>query len=376
MIGEKVGEWFEAAFLFFATPRHEPADRAPPAAPDYSKPSAWAAWPGTNGPAERVPRGEAFIPENERPADVFYVHPTIWMSASSWNGPVDDAKLNRKVDAFVITSQAAAFNKAGRIFAPRYRQCTVVATRMTERHRPVIELAYQDVKAAFRHFLEHGTDGRPLILASHSQGSFHMLRLLAEEVVGTPLMQRLVAVYAPGCWTPKRLFEPGQPLSDLPVCNGPTDTGCFIAWETFAEGGEPLKLGLNVPYWCGNAYEACTPGELDAVVVNPVSWRPDSQTPAEAHKGLVTSGYRNVFQAVRMGGLPGSTPLPPPTRRHIAVRTAKNAVYVSKVTDPELKSPPLKGKSLHMVDYNLFFNDIRENAYERAAGFKEAQVPS
>ncbi|MFA5938296.1 MAG: DUF3089 domain-containing protein [Sinimarinibacterium sp.] len=364
--------WLEDIFLFFVTPRHEPGTRPAPRPPDYADPAAWAAWPGTNGPAERVPSGETRVPEAERPADVFYIHPTLWMSPHSWNGPIDDPVLNRRVDSMLITGQAAAFNKAGRIFAPRYRQCTVVATRLHSRHVPAIDLAYQDIKRAFQHFLAHGTDGRPLILAAHSQGSFHLLRLLAEDVLGTPLMRRLVAVYAPGCWTPKDLFAPGGVLAGLPVCEGPLDTGCFIAWETFAEDGDPLAMQLKVPYWDGTEYRGREPEALDAVIIDPISWQRSGGSPRDAHLGLVRTGYRSYREASRLGGLHGDAPLPAPTRRHISTRLARNAVRVSRITDPKLKYAAFKGKSLHVLDYTLFFLDVRENAYARATSFRAA----
>jgi len=48
------------------------------------------------------------------------------------------------------------------------------------------ELAYRDVKAAFLYYLEHNNSGRPIIIASHSQGSTHAKRLLKELFDGKP----------------------------------------------------------------------------------------------------------------------------------------------------------------------------------------------
>jgi hypothetical protein len=77
-----------------------------------------------------------------------------------------------------------------------------------------LELAYGDVKKAFEHFISHlCVDGRPFIVAAHSQGTRMVARLLAECVEGTPLVERLVA----GESTPRLLFVPvlSPPLSPL-----------------------------------------------------------------------------------------------------------------------------------------------------------------
>ena len=53
----------------------------------------------------------------------------------------------------------------------------------------------EDVKAAFQYYLEHYNNGRPIIIASHSQGTTHAKRLLKEFFDGTALQHQLVAAY-------------------------------------------------------------------------------------------------------------------------------------------------------------------------------------
>ena len=60
-----------------------------------------------------------------------------------------------------------------------------------------LELAYQDVRAAFNYFINERNNGRPFIIAGHSQGAFHADRLL-KAVAGKALQQRLVAAYPVG----------------------------------------------------------------------------------------------------------------------------------------------------------------------------------
>ena len=49
-----------------------------------------------------------------------------------------------------------------------------------------IRNSYQDVRSAFLHFIETIDPNEPFVLASHSQGTFHLARLIDEEVDGTP----------------------------------------------------------------------------------------------------------------------------------------------------------------------------------------------
>jgi hypothetical protein len=74
------------------------------------------------------------------------------------------------------------------------------------------DLAYGDVARAFDHFLSVNPSG-PFILASHSEGSIHALRLLQERIIGTPLHRRLVVAYVIGLALPAQIAEAG-----LPVC--------------------------------------------------------------------------------------------------------------------------------------------------------------
>ena len=47
----------------------------PPPAYDYSDATSWAALPGKLSPAELAPAGEVLLPDGERSADCFFVHP-------------------------------------------------------------------------------------------------------------------------------------------------------------------------------------------------------------------------------------------------------------------------------------------------------------
>ena len=118
---------------------------------------------------------------------VFYIHPTTYLERDRWNAPLHaDGDTEFRTRLFV-QSQASAFNGAGEIWAPRYRQAAFGAFLLkSEDANKALDLAYRDVAAAFDAFLAEAGD-RPIILAGHSQGALHLTRLLREKVAGKPI---------------------------------------------------------------------------------------------------------------------------------------------------------------------------------------------
>src|SRR6478735_10304619 len=166
----------------------------PVGAPEYNKLEFWAAHPSKPDPADQLP----LILKNNSAVDtsvvVFFIHPTTFTAddRTEWNADLSDIDINKKTDEKPILYQASAFNQFP-VYAPRYRQAHIRAyfTDDTANARAAFDLAYTDIKNAFTEFLKEA-HGRPFIIASHSQGSTHAIRLLKEFVDSTPLQQQLV----------------------------------------------------------------------------------------------------------------------------------------------------------------------------------------
>ena len=92
-----------------------------PAAPDYTKPESWAAYPGTASHADDVPPGLSAAHSTGVP--VFFVHPTTYLAPMVANASfAPGGAVQAGVDAAVLRFQASVFNECCVIFAPRYRQ--------------------------------------------------------------------------------------------------------------------------------------------------------------------------------------------------------------------------------------------------------------
>lgn len=324
-----------------------------PAAPDYSDGDAWAALPDRDDAADVAPRGES-DGQDDAPADVFFIHPTTYYSNDHWNQPLDDETANDITDDNVMRGQASAYNSAGRIYAPRYRQATLAAftTERVDEAREALDLAYEDVSAAFQYYLDHYDTGRPIIVASHSQGSVHAPRLLAEFFAeGAPLHDRLVAAYAIGMAIPEDHFD--RTLQGIEPCDSPTQTGCLVGYRTKLDGADPEQnLGQSfIPYPDG--YEPLD--DKTMLCVNPLTWAHDGEHATSAdHAGAVKFDAKDDSPEV--------------DQKYVEEAWCEQGVLMVKLPDRKYRN---LGKDLHLADYPLFYMDIRKNAVARATAFSE-----
>lgn len=351
-------------YTYFLQPGHDFGDRPLPLAPDYTDARFWAAWPGNASPAERLPPAVTAIPESERGADVFFLHPTTFGGTASWVAPVDDAQVNAGTDYGSISTQASAFNGCCRIYAPRFRQANILtySDRQDSTFTQVMDVAYGDIAEAFKHFIATIGPDRPFLLASHSQGTFHLVRLLQQEVDGTPLVERLVAVYAIGHSLTRGLVDNG--LSDIPLCEAPEQQACLISWDAHEADRNPSGLGNGEGdiTWNGQGYTGF--GAHQKLCVNPITWRTDAiKSAADEHLGAINWQPGPYTADVPLDGLYAGT-----VTAQCELGPISNWLWVNGDRDPILRTSfpwSLFGRNLHGVDYSLFWADIRENAMQR-----------
>ncbi|MEM6268519.1 MAG: DUF3089 domain-containing protein [Bacteroidota bacterium] len=306
-----------------------------PAPPDYAQLEHWAAHPAKADRADSVPGTDFHNRQAGAAVDVFFVHPTTFFSKKAWNADLKDEKLNRQTENSAIRHQASIFNGIGRIYAPRYRQMTYggfLATENPGAADTAYVLAYRDVRAAFRHYLKYENQGRPFLIAGHSQGSAHAIRLIREEIEPTATRQQLITAYLVG-WPVRQ-----DTFATLPPCSTPEATGCFSSWCTIKWGHAP-----DDPHFFRNA-----------VCVNPVTWRTDTvPSPTEAHRGVIAANYKQPY----------------PQRLRAQVRDSYLWSTKPKVPGSWL----IWGHNFHIADYNMFWVDVRENVALRVARFLETQ---
>ena len=345
------------AELLFAHAPRTPFDAATaPPAPDYSRQASWAALPEMKDASDVTPQGYAPIDPAKADVDVFFIHPTSYFSTGRWNQPIDDADTNTRTDNGSIRNQASVFNGCCRIYAPRYRQMTFGGfLEYSDSSKRAMDLAYSDVKRAFEYYIAHYNKSRPFIIASHSQGSRHALRLIQEMIDNTPLRGQFVAAYIVSNWVKQDWFD--KDLKTIKPCERADDTECVLTWSTILEGEdaqaqrEGFAKRSGLPPQAANARYVCT---------NPLSW---TTGPAPAPATLDIGGW--VYGT-------GDTPRPPDPNL-VSARCDNGALYVSKPEGLLYSARVLPGGNYHNYDYQLAYLNIRKNAQDRVKAFMESR---
>ncbi|MFA5955255.1 DUF3089 domain-containing protein [Hyphomicrobium sp.] len=324
-----------------------------PPAPDYADRASWAVWPGKPSSADVIPSGiDGTIPRAPK-ADVFFIHPTTFLDNSSWNAAFDAGGFTEtQLDQGVLRHQASAFNGCCRIYVPRYRQATLSAfLTPSDDANKAFDLAYSDVLRAFDYFIAHANNGRPFIIASHSQGSLHATRLLQDRILRNPkLKRRLVAAYIIGASLPEAVNV------GIPVCESARETGCIVDWNTTANH-TILALGSRrmITFYDGK-YNLV--GSERWLCVNPLSWDRKTVSVPSANKAALPSGK------------PGE-PLLPVVAGLTGARCDRDRLVVSIPVSKRkgFRDPMSVFGSYHNQDYNLFYGSIRQNAIDRVTAY-------
>lgn len=291
--------------------------------PDYNDLSYWAAHPlkkDLSDSISNVYAGEI----NLDLCDVFYLHPTTFTDKRTshiQHAQIDDSVINQKTDASAMLYQASVFNEVGRIYAPRYRQAHIYRYFDTGSSSiKAFDTAYADIKKAFSVYLEKWNNGRPLIIASHSQGTTHAIRLVKEMIDGTPLGDRIVLMYLLGMPVKKNDFVHLKPCSDS------NNIHCFYSWRTYKKGYDDKFTDAN---------------REDVVVTNPVD-KTSNRKGKNRHlkKEAILWNYNKGFKMTHDTWVMG------------------DMLWINR---PKFKGSVLTlfMKNYHAGDINLFYGDIR-----------------
>jgi hypothetical protein len=343
-------------------PHHFDLVKAPPA-PDYSKDDFWAAIPTKKSEANLVPPGGGTDSQALAKADVFYIHPTGYFRRENWNSPIDPGSAAFETVRSMVAVQASPFNGSCKIYAPHYREATLYSfVDQGGEGKKALDLAYDDVARAFDYYIRHYNQGRPFIIASHSQGSVLALRLLEEKIDRTDLYGRFIAGYLIGYRIPAEKFT--RSFTRIKPCSGEGDAGCVLSWNTCAEGSVPQKLGF---IWYSGGWENV--GDKRIICTNPLSWSSDEEpAPKEKHKGAIFPGTGSFWITLFTGRASGRkfTGLPAPVEHMFSARCSGGVLYVPKVK----QAYEILGKgNYHIYDFHLFYMNIRENAAKRVSNF-------
>lgn len=368
------------------------AQQAPAASPtlnDYSRDANWLCRPGVQGAcdidlsttvvaADGSLKKEPFTAAANPPIDCFYVYPTISTDAGTYSDMTPDAaELN------VIAQQFARFRQVCRVFAPSYRQITLAGLRRVM-GGGLGSLSsgpqYTDVRDAWRYYLEHDNKGRGVVLIGHSQGSFILQALIANEIDGKPDQKRLVSAILMGVTIQVPTGKDvGGSFKSVPLCRTASDTGCLITFSTYRSTVPPPANAL---------FGHVTDAGMSAACTNPAALAGGSGA-LHAYldaKGRTITTPSPVKPWVSSGAAVDTPWVSVPGLLTAACRTNDNATYLEitvhgNPADPRVDDiigdlgtgqQVLANWGLHLVDVNLAMGNLLQivSAQSKAFGGK------
>lgn len=298
-----------------------------PSAPDYSNPAHWSSLPFRQDAADDIPDTETWVSDSLKKVDVFYVYPTLYKKGDTWNADVNNEKLNKRIDKLPVRLQASAFNQVGRVYAPRYRQANFKAYKdETGKGQKVLDFAYEDVKRAFEYYMDNYNQGRPIIIASHSQGSNHTIQLLKDYFDSPEMKEKLVCAYMVGMAVDPSKYEYLEP------CKDSNATNCYVTWSSY-------KTGYEI-----DSTKDASEILVGKVCVNPITWKMDNKEATTDGGILLSLSREKTFTTT--------------AQIHDNYLWVKTNTILFK-----------RKKELHLLDYNMFWHDIRANAAERLKNY-------
>jgi hypothetical protein len=307
----------------------------------------------------------------DHPYDCFYVYPTVDLSSTPGNHTdvTDPSYVALTLDPLI--SQAARFNGLCRLFAPHYRQ-TTFSTFGSANAAQYEDIAYRDVRDAWRLYLKLYNAGHNVVIMGHSQGTIMLTRLLQEEVdpSATLRSQLIVTLLIGGNVGVPQGGVVGGSFQNIPLCTSAAQTGCAIAYHSFAAAQPPT----------GSANSIGVDPTVDVACTNPGGL--DTSTVAHTLSATYfpTQSNQPLFRVVSNTGN-YTTPFLkyPEMYQAQCVKDANNHSYLAispvggmgdQRTDPVLYASPALSPALlgtHILDYNWTTGDLLALVAAKAA---------
>lgn len=310
-------------------------------APDYSQKSSWYQ-----------------LPNITKDVDTFYITSTVYCMDSFKEGAPEYAPLDNEelLQGFVeeYMSQASAYEASTNVFVPYYRQAGMPVMKKSWQetgnvYAAISDMPYDDITAALDYYFENCNNGRPFIIAGHSQGAAMTLLVLRKYFKEHPdYYKRMVAAYAIGYSVTK---DDLKTYPHMKFATGEADTGVIISWNT--EGKENVE---------GNVKTAVLlPG---AISINPLNWKLDeTYAPASENLGsLVLNEETGKIETADIGA-------------DAQIVLSRGTVVTNAIPDPmpeeaaKITADYFGPGARHNNDYTFYYNNIKDNVAKRVAAY-------
>ncbi len=274
--------------------------------------------------------------------DVFYVYPTVSNNTSGAMHVTEESE--RALAQGIFEAQASVFDGQANIFAPYYRQMSTKVqmpadTNALATDTKEFKTGASDVQEAFDYYIKNLNNGRPFILAGHSQGSMALIELIKNRFGNdAQLRSQLVAAYLIGY----TVTDADLAAAGLTAAQGPDDVGVVVTYNTqsvTSEGGPMLLPGAHC--------------------INPLNWKTDD-TPAEKAENLGARFYDDAtgeFQR-EVNAYCGAQ-----------IDLQSGALTTTIPEGEELEIGPYSEGVYHRFDYAFWYRNLQQNVADRIAAY-------
>lgn len=281
------------------------------------------------------------IPEIEQAVDVFYVYPTVSQNESGSMIITDD--VDRALAQGIFEAQASVYESNANVFAPYYRQMSTGVTMTSPDElatdTPEFRRGAADVETAFEYYIENLNEGRPFIIAGHSQGTMALIELIKNRFGDDgKLRNRMVAAYLIGY----TVTDDDLAKAGLTAAAGASATGVVVTYNTQSPtsvGGPMLMEGAHC--------------------INPLNWKTDS-TYASASENIGARFYDDStgeFQR-EVGNYSDAQ-----------INMTTGALMANIPEGEKLDIGPYPEGVYHRYDYAFWYRNLEQNVKDRIEAY-------
>lgn len=282
----------------------------------------------------------------EKKVDLIYIYPNSYSFSnpkSSIFCDINDIEMRKNAEEYYKT-QASLFEENCNIFAPYYRQADALSLcKMShEKANNIIqELPYEDIYHSLEYYFSKHNNGRPFILAGHSQGSMIIKLVLEDFMNKNPyIYDRMIAAYVLGCSIDEKYMEENTHLK-FAECKD--DYGVIISYNT-----ESPKNYNNENFVVnGKPY-----------VINPITWSRGNNSFGSVFKNL--GSYINIDGTLTK--VMGIADAKLDTKRGVVLCQTDEA---EKYKVSKEAAAFLGEYSYHSNDYGFYYFNLQKNVKDR-----------
>jgi len=290
--------------------------------------------------------------DGEKQVDVFFISPTIALETENEDGFASISEMESM--AYVIRlCQASIFETSCNVYMPFYRQASMtLADACNKDNAAYLQLlyngkAYLDIVNALDYYFDNCNNGKPFILAGHSQGSAMVINVLTHYMQEhKDYLARMVAAYCLGLAPSEDIFNE---TTGLKFATKEDDVNVVISFTT--EGATATGKSLLLPN--------------KPMVINPLNWKTDdTYASAEMNKGtiIVSPTFDSITEVAG--------------KDDAQINLTRKTIICTTRTDDQftINEKAFSTESFHEKECSMYYANLKENVQTRIDAYFAGEI--